>query len=70
MKGVCYLDIIIEVDKLEYDMGEVSGVVPEAFTILRQLLDRLTNPKTGEVIIKELNNECPKNKEAEAEYLA
>lgn len=30
--------------------GDASGVVPSSFRILRQLLDRIDNPKTGEVV--------------------
>ena len=30
--------------------GDASGVVPSSFRILRQLLDRIDNPLTGEVV--------------------
>ena len=30
--------------------GEASGIVPSSFRILRMLLDRLENSKTGEVV--------------------
>jgi len=30
--------------------GDASGVVPSSFRILRQLLDRIDNPYTGEVV--------------------
>ncbi len=30
--------------------GDASGIVPSSFRIFRQLLDRLENSKTGEVV--------------------
>lgn len=30
--------------------GDASGVVPSSFRVLRQLLDRIDNPLTGEVV--------------------
>ena len=70
MRGICYLDIIIDLEKYLYDMGDIRGVVPEAFTILRQLLDRLNDPLTGEVKVDDLQVKCPEYIEEEAEYLA
>ena len=29
--------------------GDSSGIVPDSFRILRDVLDRLENPKTGEI---------------------
>lgn len=52
-----------------YHSGEVGGVVPETFRIMRQLLDRLDNSATGEVM-EELVAECPAYKEEEAEFMA
>lgn len=52
-----------------YHSGEVGGVVPETFRIMRQLLDRLDNSATGEVM-QELVAECPAYKEEEAEKMA
>ena len=51
-----------------YHSGEVGGIVPETFRIVRQLLDRLDDPYTGEVM-KELQMEVPQWKEDEADYM-
>ena len=32
-----------------YHSGEVGGIVPEAFNIVRTLINRLNNSETGEV---------------------
>lgn len=34
--------------------GHASGAVPSSFRILRQLLDRIENELTGEIILPEL----------------
>lgn len=39
--------------------GTSSGVVPSTFRIIRQLLDRIEDSKTGQVLIKEANCEIP-----------
>lgn len=52
-----------------YHSGEVGGIVPETFRILRTLLDRLDDPKTGKVI-DDLHIPLPDWKKAEAEFMA
>jgi len=39
--------------------GAASGIVPSTFRILRQLLSRLENEKTGEILPRELSVEIP-----------
>jgi len=69
LRGICILDVTIQAGETGYHSGEVGGIVPETFRILRQLLDRLDDPKTGKVI-DELHVELPAWKKAEAEYMA
>jgi hypothetical protein len=40
----------VELGAAGYHSGEVGGIVPETFRIVRQLLDRLDDPVTGEVM--------------------
>jgi acetylornithine deacetylase/succinyl-diaminopimelate desuccinylase-like protein len=49
LRGICILDIDIQIGVNGYHSGEVGGIVPETFRVLRQLLDRLDDPKTGKV---------------------
>jgi acetylornithine deacetylase/succinyl-diaminopimelate desuccinylase-like protein len=46
--------------------GEASGVVPSSFRILRQLLDRVEDSATGELLLPELNVETPPDRAAQA----
>jgi len=46
--------------------GDASGIVPESFRILRVLLDRLEDAKTGEIIPEWLHVEVPPQRLAEA----
>ena len=40
--------------------GSASGVVPSSFRILRQLLDRLEDATTGEILVQELHADDPR----------
>ena len=48
---------------------KAMDIVPETFRILRTLLDRLDDPKTGKVI-DDLHVPLPDWKKAEAEFMA
>ncbi|MFT3729390.1 MAG: M20/M25/M40 family metallo-hydrolase [Terricaulis sp.] len=50
--------------------GDASGVVPSSFRILRQLLARLENIDTGEVLVPELKTEIPADRVAQAKVAA
>lgn len=43
------MDLEVHVGKNGYHSGEVGGIVPETFRIVRSLLDRFDDPKTGKV---------------------
>jgi acetylornithine deacetylase/succinyl-diaminopimelate desuccinylase-like protein len=49
LRGICIVDLTVEAGKAGYHSGEVGGVVPETFRVVRQLLNRLDDPATGEV---------------------
>lgn len=49
LRGVVNLDFDIACGKQGFHSGEVGGIVPETFRVLRQLLDRLDNSKDGRV---------------------
>jgi acetylornithine deacetylase/succinyl-diaminopimelate desuccinylase-like protein len=62
----------LRVDVLEEGVhsGDASGVVPSSFRILRQLLARLENVDTGEVIVEELRAPIPPDRIAQARVAA
>lgn len=49
-RGVAILDMEIQAAENGYHSGEVGGVVPETFRIVRTLLDRLDDFKTGDMV--------------------
>ena len=69
LRGICILDVNIQIGINGYHSGEVGGIVPETFRVLRMLLDRLDDPKTGKVI-EALHVELPEWKKKEAEFMA
>ena len=68
LRGICILDMTVESGKAGYHSGEVGGIVPETFRIVRTLLDRLDNSTTGEPMA-ELVMPVPQWKQEEAEYI-
>ena len=47
LRGLAALDFEVKSGLAGYHSGEVGGVVPETFRIVRALLDRLDDPQTG-----------------------
>ena len=50
LRGICILELNVECGKIGYHSGECGGIIPETFRVVRALLDRLDDPKTGKVI--------------------
>jgi acetylornithine deacetylase/succinyl-diaminopimelate desuccinylase-like protein len=59
LRGVLNLEVTIRVLDIGQHSGSVSGVVPSSFRVLRQLLDRLEDPRTGEVLVPEMQPDIP-----------
>jgi acetylornithine deacetylase/succinyl-diaminopimelate desuccinylase-like protein len=68
LRGAAIVEFQISAGESGYHSGEVGGIVPETFRILRTILDRLDDSKTG-APCKELEVETPEWKIKEAEYL-
>jgi hypothetical protein len=49
LRGICIVDVTVQGGKIGYHSGECGGIIPETFRIVRQLLDRLDDSKTGRV---------------------
>jgi len=60
--GTLRVDILTE----GVHSGEASGVVPSSFRIARELLDRLEDSRTGELLLPELNAEIPADRRQQA----
>jgi hypothetical protein len=62
------IDLTVEFAQIGYHSGEAGGIIPETFRIIRMLLDRLDDPKTGQVA-EFMRADLPEFKKKEAEFL-
>jgi acetylornithine deacetylase/succinyl-diaminopimelate desuccinylase-like protein len=54
LRGVVAADLTVSVINNGMHSGLASGIVPSSFRIIRQLLDRLEDSRSGEILLKEL----------------
>ncbi|MDA3631147.1 M20/M25/M40 family metallo-hydrolase [Saccharopolyspora sp. WRP15-2] len=66
LRGMATVEVTVQVLDSGLHSGMASGIVPSSFRVLRQLLDRLEDSATGEVLVPELNVAIPENRIAEA----
>src|SRR5437899_7215100 len=59
LRGVVGGVLTVEVLTEGVHSGAASGIVPSSFRILRQLLDRIENAQTGEILLPELHAHIP-----------
>ncbi len=59
LRGMVGGTLAVEILTEGVHSGEASGVVPSSFRIARQLLDRVEDVATGEVLVPELHVEIP-----------
>ena len=64
--GVLRVDVLSE----GVHSGDATGVVPSSFRILRDLLSRLEDPKTGEILLQDLHVEVPAERIEQARIAA
>jgi acetylornithine deacetylase/succinyl-diaminopimelate desuccinylase-like protein len=65
LRGACIADVTVEVLAEGVHSGAGTGIAADSFMILRNLLDRIEDSKTGKVI-NEFQVEIPKNRLEEA----
>ncbi len=70
LRGFVAVTLTIEVLEHGVHSGTAGGVVPSSFRILRELLDRVENAKTGEVLLRELHAKIPDSHLAAAGVVA
>jgi acetylornithine deacetylase/succinyl-diaminopimelate desuccinylase-like protein len=70
LRGLVGGDLSVEVLTEGVHSGDASGIVASSFRILRQLLSRIENPDTGEVLVPELHAEVPKDRQEQAKIVA
>jgi acetylornithine deacetylase/succinyl-diaminopimelate desuccinylase-like protein len=69
LRGLIGGDLSVEVLREGVHSGDASGVVPSSFRILRQLLSRIEDERTG-VIIDDFHVEIPDDRQAQARVVA
>ena len=70
LRGMLALSLRVDVLDEGVHSGDASGVVPSSFRIIRQLLDRIEDARTGHVLLKELFCEIPPTRAAEGRAAA
>jgi acetylornithine deacetylase/succinyl-diaminopimelate desuccinylase-like protein len=70
LRGIAGGALRVEVLEEGVHSGDASGVAPSSFRVLRQLLSRLEDERTGRVLPAELNVEIPDERIAQARVAA
>jgi len=70
LRGIVNVVVTLNVLTQGLHSGSVSGVVPSSFRLLRQMLDRVEDSSTGEILVKELHAEIPAEHVAAANEVA
>lgn len=66
LRGLANGKLTIEVLKQGIHSGSGSGIAPSCFRILRQLINRVENEMTGDVILSDLHTDIPKQRTEQA----
>lgn len=67
LRGMLLADVRVEVLTEGMHSGQAGGLVPSSFRILRQLLDRLEDPVTGEIALDSTRVTIPESHRANAQ---
>ncbi|MGH3877686.1 MAG: M20/M25/M40 family metallo-hydrolase [Actinophytocola sp.] len=70
LRGLVSTTVTVKVLASGQHSGSASGIVPSSFRIMRQLLDRLEDSATGEVLLAEMHGEVPPERLAEIKSMA
>ncbi|GAA1338131.1 M20/M25/M40 family metallo-hydrolase [Saccharothrix algeriensis] len=65
LRGLAQVTMTVRVLGSGLHSGMSSGIVPSSFRVARQLLDRLEDSATGELLVPEMHVEVPANRLAE-----
>lgn len=70
LRGMVTGNLIVEILKEGVHSGDATGLVASTFRVLRQLLSRLEDERTGEILIPELHAPIPEARIAQAKVAA
>ncbi|MEZ6015137.1 MAG: M20/M25/M40 family metallo-hydrolase [Planctomycetota bacterium] len=66
LRGNVTGDLSVETVREGVHSGDASGVVPSSFRVIRELLDRIEDSRTGRVLLRELDAAVPAHRQREA----
>ena len=70
LRGLAGGNFTVKVLEEGVHSGDASGVVPSSFRLLRQLLSRIEDEKTGRILLEGLHVEIPAERQQQAEKCA
>ena len=70
LRGVTSGTLTVQVLREGVHSGAAGGIVPSSFRILRQVLGRLEDERTGEILVRECHVEVPPDRLAEVRAVA
>jgi acetylornithine deacetylase/succinyl-diaminopimelate desuccinylase-like protein len=70
LRGLVVGDLTVQLLKEGVHSGDGSGVVASSFRVLRQLLSRLEDEKTGEILVRDFHVEIPAQTSEQAAHTA
>ncbi len=70
LRGIVVGDLTVELIKEGVHSGEGSGVVASSFRVMRQLLSRLEDEKTGKILVRDFHVDIPQQVAEQAAYTA
>lgn len=70
LRGVLGVKLSVQILKEGVHSGIASGIVPDSFQILRELLDRVEDAETGQVLVPELTVDIPQDRREQAKKTA
>jgi acetylornithine deacetylase/succinyl-diaminopimelate desuccinylase-like protein len=68
LRGLVSGDLVVEVLEEGVHSGDASGIVPSSFRIIRQLLERLEDARSGEIIPLQFHGNIPPERVDQAVY--
>ncbi len=67
LRGLVTGNLTVRVLREGVHSGDASGVVPSSFRIVRQLIDRIEDARTGAIRLKELHVKVPRDRQKQAQ---
>ena len=70
LRGLAGGTLSVDIIRTGAHSGDASGIVPDSFRIVRQLLDRIEDAQTGEILIREAYADIPDSRCEQAKIAA